>query len=592
MASPGTTPSRRATRRAVLAGAAGSLAATSGCISRVRTVMGRDEPDPVSVTIKTVPRDHDPYALLIARQLSEWYKSAGITANVLPMSSEALLRQVLVNHEFDLFVGQYPNPAVGPDSLYPLLHSQFSTESGWQNPFGYANLSIDDLLERQRITSGQERRRIVADLQSTLARENPFTVLGFPDVIRTARTDRFAGVVTAPLDEALGVLRLDRVDPAAETLHVTTTDERVTKDLNPLMASVRPVGTVIDLLYDPLVRHDRGERYPWLAESTTWVGDGVLEVTLRPDLAFHDGESLTAHDVAFTYEFLRDTSLGESNQTAPTMRYRGRSTHVDSTTVLDGRRVRLSVDGRGKSIVRRALTVPVLPRHVWADRTGDPEVGGLDLGGETTEALVTDNVPPVGSGPLAFADATRNDRLRLERFDDHFLHAGPTPGLPDAIADGVAFDRLAVTHVGSGSSAVELVSSGDADLTLAGVGPDVVRRIGQADDLDLLIDRTRSFYFVGFNTRRAPFANPRFRQLLSGLVDRLSLTHSVFGTFASPAISPLGGTDWVADDLRWRGEDPITPFLGTGGTVDSAQARAAFRDAGYQYDDQGRLLGA
>lgn len=592
MDSPVDGPSTTTSRRAVLAGVAGSVAATSGCVSRLRTVMGREGPEPVTVTIKTVPADDDPYALLIARQLSKWFEAAGVTANVLPMASEELLRHVLVNHEFDLFVGRYPNPDVGPDSLYPLLHSQFATEPGWQNPFGYADLSVDDLLTRQRTTSGSERRRTVAELQSTLARENPFTVLAFPDVIRAARTDRFARFGTTKIDEALGVLQFRQVDPAADTLRVTTTDERVTSNLNPLLAAVRRLGTVTDLIYDPLVRHYRGERYPWIAQSTEWVEDGVLDVTLRPDLSFHDGEPLTAADVAFTYEFLRDTSLGESNQSAPTMRYRGRSTLVESATVLDRRSVRLTFADQARTVADRALTVPVLPRHVWRGRTGEPQVGGLDLGGGTTEALVTNNVPPVGSGPLAFVNATRNDRLVLERFDDHFLHEGSTPDLPETVADGVAFERLVVLHVGSDSSAVELVTTGEADLTLAGLGPDVVRRIGQAADLDLLVDRSQSFYFAGFNTRRAPYANPRFRQLLSQLVDRVHLTQSVFSTFAAPAITPLAGTDWAAEELRWRGKDPITPFLGTAGKVDEEQARAAFRDAGYQYDEQGRLLGA
>ena len=458
--------------------------------------MGRESPDPVTVTIKTVPADDDPYALLIARQLSKWLRTAGINANVLPMASEELLRQVLVNHEYDLFVGRYPDSTLDADSLYSLLHSQFATEPGWQNPFGYANLSLDDLLARQRTTDGDERHQAVADIQSTVARENPFTVLAFPDVIRAARNDRYGRFGTTRSDEALGLLQLRRVDDEADTLRLTTTDERVTSNLNPLLASVGRVGTVTDLLYDPLVRRYRGERYHWLAESTTWVEDGVLEATLRPDLTFHDGEPLTADDVAFSYGFLRDTANGERNQAAPTMRYRGRSTLVESATAPDRRTVRLAFDEETDSVAERALTVPVLPRHVWMERTGEPQVGGLDMGGGTTEALVTANVPPVGSGPLAFASATRNDRLVLERFADHFLETTETSALPDAVADGVPFEELVMLHVGSDSSAVELVGSGDADMTLAGLGPGVLRRIGQADDLDLLVDRSQSFYFL------------------------------------------------------------------------------------------------
>ena len=577
----------------MLSGVAGGVAATSGCVDRLRTVMGRERPNPITVTIKTVPADDDPYALLVARQLSKWFDAAGVRTKVLPMASEELFRQVLVNHEFDVFVGRYPDGDVGPDSLYSLLHSRFGVEPGWQNPFGYATLSVDDLLTKQRTTTGEARRKAVSDLQRTLARENPFAVLAFPDVIRTARTDRFAGFGTEDVTDAVGALRLRRVDPAAETLRVTTTDERVTSNLNPLLAALRRLGTTTDLIYDPLVRRYRGETYPWLAESVEWIEDGVLDVTLRPDLAFHDGESLTAADVAFTYEFLRDTSLGESEQSTPTMGYRGRSTVVESATATDRRTVRLLVGDRVRSVARRALTVPVLPRHVWHERTSDAKVGGIDLGGSMTEALVTNNIPPVGSGPLAFAGATRNDRLVLERFEDHFLHREATAsGLSGAVADGAPFEKLVVRHVGSDPAAVELVASGEADMTLAGAGPDVVRRVGRSDALDLLVDRSQSFYFVGFNTRRAPYANPRFRQLLTRLVDRTNLSRSVFSTFATPAVSPLAGTDWVPERLTWQGRDPIAPFLGTAGSVDAERARAAFREAGYRYDEQGRLLGA
>ncbi len=561
-------------------------------MSRLRTVMGRQQPDPVTVTIKTVPADDDPYALLLARRLSKWFEAAGVSAQVLPMASEELFRQVLVNHEFDLFVGRYPDGSVEPDSLYSLLHSRFSVEPGWQNPFGYANLSVDDFLDRQRTTTGESRRTTVANLQRTLAQENPFTVLAFPDVIRTARTDRFEGFDSADVTTATGVLALRQVDPTAETLRVTSTDEQVTSNLNPLLAGLRQLSTTTGLLYDSLVRRYRGETYPWLAESVSWVNDGVVDATLRPDLTFHDGEPLTAADVAFTFEFLRDTSLGEREQSRPTMGYRGRSTLVDSATAIDRRTVRLDVGDRSRAVTPRALTVPVLPRHVWNERTSDATVGGIDLGGSMTEALVTNNVPPVGSGPLAFESATRNDRVVLERFDDHFLHReAAAPGVPGDLADGAAFERFVVRHVGSDPSAVDLVASGEADLTLAGVGSDVVRQIGQSNDLDLLVDRSGSFYFVGFNTRRAPYANPRFRHLLARLIDRTHLTRSTFSTFATPAISPLAGTEWVPERLAWSDRDPVAPFLGTAGEVDAEQARAAFREAGYRYDEQGRLLG-
>jgi len=54
--------------------------------------------------------------------------------------------------------------------------------------------------------------------------------------------------------------------------------------------------------------------------------------------------------------------------------------------------------------------------------------------------------------------------------------------------------------------------------------------------------------------------------LIAQLIDRRHLVQSVFSTFAAPAISPLARTDWVTDDLTWRGRDPITRSSGSRGT--------------------------
>lgn len=578
-------------RRALLASLAAGTAATGGCVQRIRRVLGRRRPDPVAFDVKTVPADEDPFALLVARRLAGWFRAAGLDARVLPMAGEELLRQVLVNHEFDAFVTRYPHIDVDPDALYSLLHSTYSAEPGWQNPFGYADLQMDELLETQRGTSGATRRSAVADLQHAIVRENPFTVLAFPDAIRTVRRDRFTGWSVADLSAPTGYLELEAVDDATE-LRVTTTDPRVTENLNPLSAEFRRRGLVTGLVYDPLVCHHGGEYLPWLAASWEWRGDdgSTVVVRLRENLQWHDGEALTAADVAFTYRLLADSSLGRSEEPVPATRFRGRSSLVSSVGVRDETTLFVQFDDCSPEVAVRALTVPILPRHVWQERTREATVGGIDIGGPTTEAIVTDNVPPVGSGPLAFVEADARERLVLERYRGHFLAREVDPGLPDSIDDGPAFDRFVIRVAGSDPSAVELVATGAADATVTPVGPDVVPRIGRNDDLDLQVRRSSSFYFVGFNTRRAPFANPRFRGILAQLCDREFLAEEVFDGYAVPALSPLAGIEWVPPDLYWSEAKSVAPFFGEDGTVDVERAREAFREAGYRYDEEGRLL--
>jgi len=603
--SPGLEGSAPVRRRTVIASlAAAGTALSGGCLRRLRTLTGWESPDRLSLRIKTLPSDVDPYAQAIARRLADWYRTVGIDARVVPMAAEALLRGVLVDHEFDVFVARVPREFRTPDALYSLLHSKQTAASGWQNPFGFANLEVDERLETQRHAAGRRRREAIEELQRLIARTQPFTVIAFPDEIRAGRQDRFSNSKAVDLGRPLGYLALrsgidgsppgDRSgepDRQPGRLRVVTTDGRVTETLNPLAVQFRRDGVLTDLLYDSLgYATEDGRVHPWLAASWTFDADGdrpIARIRLRDDLTWHDGEPMTAGDVAFTYAFLADTSDEETGDgPVPVPRYRGRTDLVTGAHVLDRRTLDLEFVECDRTVAARAFTVPTLPKHVWARRTDPVSAGGL---GPVTEALVTDNVPPVGSGPLAFVRNTPRESVTFERFDEHFLVRGDVPDHLSALAGGPAFDRLTVRVARSDVMAVETVVSDQAELTVTPVRAEAAPRIARSNVLDLLVDRSSRYYFVGYNARRSSLSNPRFRSALAHLVDKSHLVETVFDGYARAATSPFADTDRVPPDLEWAGRDRVTPFLGTDGTLDVGRARDAFRDAGYRFED-GKLL--
>jgi peptide/nickel transport system substrate-binding protein len=59
---------------------------------------------------------------------------------------------------------------------------------------------------------------------------------------------------------------------------------------------------------------------------------------------------------------------------------------------------------------------------------------------------------------------------------------------------------------------------------------------------------------------------------------------------ADPGVTPMTGTDWVPADLIWQGEDPQVPFIGGDGSLDAQRARDLFGEAGFEYDDNGRMI--
>ena len=604
---------RQISRRETLAGVGAALSA--GCIGRARNIAGRERSSQLVLEIGTAPADDDPNGIRIARHLAENANAIGIDMRIETMAQMDLRRRVLLNHDFDIYVGQYlESEPFDPDALYPFTHSRFIPETGWQNPFGFSDLSIDELLAEQRVADDTRRPGAVAELQEGLCELQPFTVVAFPDALTAIRDGRFTGWGNRqPLsvDGLLGLERQavesdDETETDATTLRLVTTDPRITENWNPIAPEYRRHGTFTSLLYDQLVRGDGDEAIPWLAERWEWTGPSTVEVTLR-DAQWHDGEPIRASDVAFTYEFLQDTSMGSVETPIPTPKFRGRSSLVRSATATDDSTVRLSLEAANRHVGLRALLVPILPEHVWRDRTGVATLGGFEFDGETTEAVVSNNQDPVGSGPIALVEAELEESATFERNSDHFLvQAGnydtddtdiedtdPYGEIPERFRGKPAFESLVVEVVPSDIAAVQAVGDGRADATISNLGPDSVPRIGREADARLVSAQSAAFYHVGYNTRRSPLSNPRFRGVLASLIDKSVVIDDAFDGYAQAAASPLAiSPEWVPETLQWGDDDtdPIHPFRGEDGAVDVEAARDALREAGYRFNDDGELL--
>lgn len=573
-------------RRAALASAVGVTVSTSGCLRQARSIINRDDIEPLSLTITTLPADGDRESIRLAREIAATLEAVGIDVSIEMRANEEFLRAVLINHDFDLCVGRHPG-GTDPDFLYETLHSLYADEAGWQNPFGFTNLLVDDLLEAQRDADGDERREAVTSMLEALAIEQPFVPICTPLEQRLVRDDRFDGWSADHLATRTGYLGLEpQTDDSAEQLRAVHMDARPSQNLNPLNAEYRDRGTFTDLLYDSLAA-DRidaaGNRSlePWLADDWEWTDESTLVVSLRPDCQFHDEKPLTADDVAFTYRLLEDTALGDSTSPTPPPRYRGRVTAIDEIDIRDETTLEITVV-TGQEVGEQALTVPILPEHRWAERAAAATVPGVRVAQGTTDAVVTNNLPPVGSGPFQYHDHAEREHVTFERFDDHFtLREGVD--LPEPTVDTI---RIGIDP--RSTSAMQLIEANDADVTSSPLESYVIDDVEETDAVRLLESPTWTFYLLGFNARSAPFGNPRFRQVIAQLIDKAWLVEEVFHGYATPVATPVTD-EWTPDDLAWDGDDPVSPFLGTDGAVDVEAARTAFEEAGFRYDADGNL---
>lgn len=569
-------------RRRLLAAAGAAATALAGCSDALRFRAGNSAPEQVSLTVKTPPPDDDPIAAKIASQHAENLRAAGVDAVPEPVDPPELYREVLLEHDFDLFVTRHPG-FDDPDALRALLHSDFAGERGWQNPFGFSDPTVDELLERQ--ATDDDREEPLTELFEYLLATSPYTAIAFPDRLGAANSSLG---LSAPPRRPVEFVQLlehvssqhDREEPVRAGLFGQVSIDR----LNPVAVDVADVEFVCDLLYDPLVRETPRGYVPWLADDVRWDEDGELEATvpLRDDLTWHDGTSITPGDVTFTVAFLEDTADGATESPLPAPRHRGLVTAIDGVSRVGRRAVRFSFDDRSRAVARRALTIPLLPEHVWADRT-EPIDESL------TEALAWDNEEPVGSGLFTFADAS-GDRLELQPYDDHVLRRDGVPGYEDLLEGDHGDAGLEFRVSPTATTVVETLLADDVDLVRGSFTPSTLESVADDPGTSTMGTSTRSFYLVGYNTRRPELGNHRFRETVSQLVDRQYVADEFCDGRAEPALTPDALVGVFGDEWRPQRPDVLT-FPGTDGEIDVDVVRTRFEEAGgYRYDEDGNLL--
>lgn len=166
------------------------------------------------------------------------------------------------------------------------------------------------------------------------------------------------------------------------------------RNFNPLLSpsNVRwptPAG-----IYEPMLIYNTlsGEYVPWLATAYRFNDDNTqLSFDVRSGVQWSDGEPLTAHDVAFTFELLRKhAALDQHGVWKVLSRVEATS---DAVVVFSFSRV--FVPG-----LFRIAQQPIVPKHVWS---------------EVADPVTFTNPNPVATGPFTEVKTFKNQVYELAR---------------------------------------------------------------------------------------------------------------------------------------------------------------------------------
>ncbi|MBU2899020.1 extracellular solute-binding protein [Vibrio hepatarius] len=184
-------------------------------------------------------------------------------------------------------------------------------------------------------------------------------------------------------------------------------------------------------LYDSLMYSPSDEidaYYPLIAQRVRYSDDFTwLELDINPKARFHDGEPITAEDVAFTFDKFMTEGVPQ---------YRSYYKDIKSVTAKDKYTVRIEMATPNREkLFSFAQSTRVLPEHFWKDKNfseplSTPSVGSsaykisdYKAGQSVTYALVEDYWAkdlPVNVGRHNFKqiqyDYYRDDTVMLEAF--------------------------------------------------------------------------------------------------------------------------------------------------------------------------------
>jgi peptide/nickel transport system substrate-binding protein len=302
-----------------------------------------------------------------------------------------------------------------------------------------------------------------------------------------------------------------------------------------LSVLVEPDKTWWNEVFDyPVAQDESGTYIPGLATSWSPSADKLTwSFVIRDGVKFHNGDTLSAEDLAFSYNRLMFSP--ESKHPLASM-----AVFVDK------------ISAQGNTLLVKTKQ-PVSSVPVWFAQS-DGSVSGTVVSKAYFDKVGAAKASafPIGTGPYQFVSSSGQQSVQLTAFvspDRNAWQKGRTPAVKDVKV-------MAVTQE---STRIALLKTGAADVV-----PITVADISTVQGAGLQVKTTPSatyagMLYVGYTLNpNSPFNDVRLREALSIAIDRNAIAKSVYGGTAEPSAAFYGGPNSIGypKDLQPPQFDP------------------------------------
>jgi peptide/nickel transport system substrate-binding protein len=286
---------------------------------------------------------------------------------------------------------------------------------------------------------------------------------------------------------------------------------------------------VVGQIFDRLIHWDGGSSRVAPGLATSWELDPAGRVWtfhLRRDVRFHDGTPVDADAVVFSFERQRDPAhpFYRSDFQSWQRQYR----NIQKVEAVDPLTVRITIDRAyapfeaNLAMFTAAIVSPSAVR-MWGDDFAEH---------------------PVGSGPFAFEQWDKGERIVLRRNRSYW---GGSPTI----------ERLVFEVIPDPRQRLIALESGAIDMAAA-ILPDELQYVELHPQLVLHRAPSNNVVYLAMNTARPPFDAVELRRAINHAINKAPIVQMGYQGLAVPAEGPLPPGQWGDHDAPVTyGYDPV-----------------------------------
>lgn len=278
-----------------------------------------------------------------------------------------------------------------------------------------------------------------------------------------------------------------------------------------------------------------------LAEDYTIKEDGrVINIKLKDNVLWHDGEKFTSEDVAFTINTIKyahnDTSYKKMFNNILGSFNSSNIGRIMDVQIINDHNIDIIFD-RSFSHELETLTFPIIPKHKF--------VMGRENKNSYMAALAKEGYTPIGTGPYEFESYEKYKTIRLKSYEGY---RDGKAYIDQIIGKILQDDELVLTAFETGQVHVATTEGIDWE------------KYDQSNRVRIYEFISQDYEFLGFNFSKGIFSSENgntLRKAMAYGIDRQAIIQRVYLGHAIQIDLPIHPNSWLlSEDANVYGYNP------------------------------------